>query len=109
MNALIQTEYDGKGHRHDLIFDDGFYITLLVHEVNKAEDLFLKDGTIPEPISTENIEFKIFQTIIKRQLGGGEMDKWNKIVNTCMGFSEDTFAGVHHMHTMEKIGTNHQK
>ena len=34
----------------------------------KADDFFLKYGTIPEPRSTENVEFKIIQTIIKIQL-----------------------------------------
>ena len=37
----------------------------------KVEDFFLKDGTIPDPSSTEKIYFNIFQTIIKRQLEGG--------------------------------------
>ena len=34
----------------------------------KVEDFFIKDITIPEPISTENVEFKIVQAIIKHQL-----------------------------------------
>ena len=75
----------------------------------KAEELLLKDGTIPDRSSTDNIEFNIVQTVIKRQLEGGETDKWNKIFNTCMGFSEDTFTGVHHLYTMEKERTNNQK
>ena len=83
-------------------------MNLLIHEVKNVEDLLLKYGTIPETISMENFEFKIFQTIIKRQLEGGETDKWNKIVNTCMGVSEETFTGVHHLYTTEKTCTNHQ-
>ena len=75
----------------------------------KADEFFLKDGTIPDPSSTDNVEFKIVQTIIKRQLEGGETDKRNKCFNTCVGFSEETFTGVHHLYTMEKTGTNHQK
>ena len=59
-------------------------MTLLIHEVKKADDLFLKDGTILDPSSTDNVEFKIVQTVIKRQLEGGETGKRNKIVNTCM-------------------------
>ena len=43
-------------------------MTLLIHEVKKVEDLLLKDGTIPDPISTENAQFKIVQTIVKHQL-----------------------------------------
>ena len=59
-------------------------MTLLIHEGNKAEDLFLKDGNIPDPRSTDNVDFKIVQTVIKRQLEGGETGNRNKIVNTCM-------------------------
>ena len=66
----------------------------------KEKDLLLKDGTILDQISTDNIEFKIVQTIIKLQLEGGETGKWNKIVNTCMVFYEETFYGsstsIHH-------------
>ena len=36
LNALIQIEDDGKGHRPDLIFDDGGYMTLLIHEGKKS-------------------------------------------------------------------------
>ena len=108
LNDLIWPEDDGKGHRPELIVYDGGHMTLLVYEGKKAEYLFLKDVTIPDPSSMENDEFKIVQTIIKRQLEGGEIDKWNKIVNTCMGVSEKTSTGVHHIYTMEKTGTNHQ-
>ena len=66
LNALIQPKDGGKGLRPDLIVDDGGDTNLLIHKSKKAEDLFLKGVTIPEPISTENVEFKIVQTIIKR-------------------------------------------
>ena len=68
LNDLIYLENDGKGHRPDLDVDDGSDMTLIIHEVKKAESLFLKYGTIPDPIFMYNAEFKIFQTIIKRQL-----------------------------------------
>ena len=84
-------------------------MTLLIHEGKKVEDLLLKDVTFPDPSSTYNVDFNIVQTIIKCQLEGGETGKWKKIVNLCMGVSEDTSTGVHHLYTMEKKGTNHQK
>ena len=105
---MIWSEDYGKGHRTDLIVDDGGDTTLLTHERKKEEDFPLKDGTIHDPVSTENIEFNIVQTIIKCQLEGGEKDKWNKKFNTCMVFSKDTFTGVHHMYNMENTGNNHQ-
>ena len=48
MNALIFPEDDGKGHRPDLIFYDWGGINLLIPGGEKAEDLFLKDGNIPD-------------------------------------------------------------
>ena len=72
-------------------------MTLRIHEGKKSKYLFLKDGTIPDPRSMDNCEFKIVQTNIKHQLEGGETDKWNKIVKMCMGFSEETSTGVHHL------------
>ena len=54
-------------------------MTLLTHEGKKTDDLFLKDGTILYPSSKYNVEFKIVQTIIKRQLVGGETDRWKKL------------------------------
>ena len=109
LNALIWLEDDGKGHRTELIVDDGVDTTLLIHEGYKEDDLFLKDGTIHEPRSTDNNEFNIVQTTIKRQLESGETDKRNKIANTCMGVSEDTSTGVNHLYTMDNTCIKHQK
>ena len=53
MNALIYAKYYGKGHRPDLIVYDGGDMNIPIHEGKKAEGLFLKDGTIPNRISTK--------------------------------------------------------
>jgi adenosylhomocysteinase len=68
-------------------------------------DQFLKDGTLPDPNSTDNAEFKIVLSILKRLLEAGETDKWNKIATRCFGVSEETTTGVHRLYTMEKTGT----
>jgi len=104
LNAVTWPDDDGKGHGMDIIVDDGGDMTLLIHEGKKAEDLFLKDGTLPDPSSTDNAEFKIVLTIIKRLLEAGETDKWNKMASRCMGVSEETTTGVHRLYTMEKEG-----
>ena len=104
LNAVTWPDDDGKGHGMDIIVDDGGDMTLLIHEGKKAEDLFLKDGTLPDPSSTDNAEFKIVLTIIKRLLLAGETDKWNKMASRCMGVSEETTTGVHRLYTMEKEG-----
>merc|ERR1711937_291646 len=105
LNALTWQDDDGKGQGPDLIVDDGGDMTLLIHEGKKAEDAFLKDGTLPDPSSTDNAEFKIVLTIIKRLLEAGETDKWNKIATRCQGVSEETTTGVHRLYTMEKNGS----
>jgi len=102
LSAVTWPEDDGKGHGCDIIVDDGGDMTLLIHEGKKAEDLFLKDGTLPDPTSTDNEEFKIVLTIIKRLLQEGITDKWNKMATRCMGVSEETTTGVHRLYTMEK-------
>jgi len=104
LSALTWPEDDGKGHGCDIIVDDGGDMTLIIHEGKKAEDLFLKDGTLPDPSTTDNAEFKIVLTIIKRLLEAGETDKWNKIATRCQGVSEETTTGVHRLYTMEKTG-----
>ena len=72
-------------------------MTIIIHEGKKVENLSLKDGTAPEPISTDNAELKIVETIIKHQLEDGETDKRKKIVNKNMGVSEQTSIGVCHL------------
>jgi len=102
LNAVTWPEDDGKGQGMDIIVDDGGDMTLLIHEGKKAEDLFLKDGTLPDPESTTNAEFKIVLSIIRRLLEAGETDKWNKIAKRCVGVSEETTTGVHRLYMMEK-------
>jgi len=104
LNAVTWQDDDGKGTGMDIIVDDGGDMTLLIHEGKKAEELFLKDGTLPDPTSTDNAEFKIVLTIIKRILLTGETDKWTKMAARCMGVSEETTTGVHRLYTMEKTG-----
>jgi len=105
LNTVTWPEDDGKGTGMDIIVDDGGDLTLLIHEGKKAEDAFNKDGTLPDPDSTDNAEFKIVLSIIKRLLEAGETDKWNKMAKRCMGVSEETTTGVHRLYTMEKNGS----
>lgn len=55
----------GPGEAPDLIVDDGGDATLLIHEGVKAEIAYAKDGTMPDPESTTNAEFKIVLTILR--------------------------------------------
>lgn len=102
LNAATWPVDDGKGDGCDVIVDDGGDLTLIIHEGKKAEDLFAKDGTLPDPNSTDNAEFKIVLGILRRLLESGVTDKWNKIAARCKGVSEETTTGVHRLYTMEK-------
>merc|ERR1712228_432092 len=63
------------------------------------------NGTLPDPESTDNDEFKIVLTIIRRLLESGEKNKWNLIADRCFGVSEETTTGVHRLYIMEKNGS----
>merc|ERR1740139_767591 len=105
LNAVTWPTSDAKGDGMDIIVDDGGYMTLLIHEGKKAEDVFLKNGTLPDPTSTDNAEMKIVLTILKRLLESGVTDKWNKMAVSCVGVSEETTTGVHRLYQMEKNGS----
>ena len=85
-------------HIHELLVDDGGGMTILIHKGKKEEDSFLKDGTIPDPSSTHDAEFKIVQTTIKRQLEGRYTDKRIKIVNTYGSFWGDPNVSSQYVH-----------
>ncbi|KAF6157544.1 hypothetical protein GIB67_004482 [Kingdonia uniflora] len=55
----------GPGGGPDMIVDDGGDATLLIHEGVKAEEEFEKSGKIPDPTSTDNVEFQIVLGIIR--------------------------------------------
>eukprot|EP00177_Eucheuma_denticulatum_P005893 GFKZ01010733.1.p1 GENE.GFKZ01010733.1~~GFKZ01010733.1.p1 ORF type:complete len:492 (+),score=81.95 GFKZ01010733.1:290-1765(+) len=85
---------DGSGP--DLIVDDGGDATLLIHEGFKAEVLFEKDGTLPDPESTDNAEFKIVLKTIRDGLESNPK-RWHNVVDKLVGVSEETTTGVHRL------------
>jgi len=98
LNA-ITWPMDSKGDGCDLIVDDGGDMTLLIHEGVKAEALYKKDGTLPDPNSTTNPEFKIVLGIIARELPK-QSDKWTRLAARMVGVSEETTTGVHRLYAM---------
>jgi len=101
MNAITWTTPDEKGDGPDMIIDDGGDMTLLIHEGKKAEDIFEKDGTVPDPASTDNAEFKLVLTMICRTLKS-DPKKWTKIADRFIGVSEETTTGVHRLYQMQE-------
>jgi len=104
LNACTWKEDDGKGLGPDIIVDDGGDMTMLIHEGVKAEKAYEKDGTLPDPDSTDNAEFKIVLTIIKRELPKNPK-RWHAYAERCVGVSEETTTGVHRLYQMEKEGS----
>jgi adenosylhomocysteinase len=102
--ALTWPEDDGKGNGPDVIVDDGGDMTLLIHEGYKAEKAFEKDGTLPDPESTDNAEFKVVLKLLRRELQR-DPKRWHKIVPRIVGVSEETTTGVHRLYEMEKKGS----
>lgn len=103
LNAITWTTPDDKGDGPDMIVDDGGDMTLLVHEGYKAEERYAKDGTLPDPNSTDNAEFKIVLSIIARELPK-QPDKWHKVAKRMFGVSEETTTGVHRLYAMSSAG-----
>jgi adenosylhomocysteinase len=92
---------DGEGA--DLLVDDGGDATLLIHEGVKAEAAFAKDGTLPDPDSTDNPEFKIVMQVIKDGLTK-DATKWTRMAERMVGVSEETTTGVKRLYDMQEAG-----
>ncbi|PSC73150.1 S-Adenosyl homocysteine hydrolase [Micractinium conductrix] len=98
--ALAWPNSDGP----DLLVDDGGDATLLIHEGVKAEEAFEKDGTRPDPTSTDNPEFQIVLRIIADGLDK-DIKKWRKMAAKLVGVSEETTTGVKRLYEMTASGT----
>jgi len=86
-----------------MIVDDGGDMTLLIHEGKKAEIAYAKDGTLPDPNSTDNAEFKIILQLIRRELPK-QPKKWHTLADRMIGVSEETTTGVHRLYVMADKG-----
>jgi adenosylhomocysteinase len=89
-----------------MLVDDGGDATLLIHEGVKAEALFAKDGTLPDPDSTDNPEFKIVLRLIRDGLAKNPQ-KWTKMAKQVVGVSEETTTGVKRLYEMQVGGGVH--
>merc|ERR1711907_495966 len=103
LSAITWPE-DEKGDGCDMIVDDGGDMTLLIHEGRKAEVAYEKDGTLPDPDSVDNPEFKIVLSIIKRELPK-QSTKWRRLAARMVGVSEETTPGVHRLYVMADKGS----
>merc|ERR1712165_593610 len=72
--------------------------------MGECEGKFAKDGTLPDPGSTTNLEFKCILQLLKDSV---QVDKtrYTRMAAKCKGVSEETTTGVHRLKEMAAKGT----
>merc|ERR1711988_661787 len=75
----------------------------LIHKGVEFETKFAKDGTLPDPNSTTNAEFKVVLQTIRDSIKA-DKTKWTRMAAHCKGVSEETTTGVHRLKDMAKKG-----
>ncbi|MCH8966040.1 MAG: adenosylhomocysteinase [Planctomycetes bacterium] len=87
-----------------LIVDDGGDATMLIHMGVEAEDAFAKDGTLPDPDSTDVEEMKVILALLREELQK-DPQRWHKVAEDMIGISEETTTGVHRLYQRQEAGT----
>merc|ERR1719252_471463 len=87
----------------DQLVDDGGDATLLIHKGKEFEAKFAKDGTLPDPNSTDNPEFKCVLQTLKDSIQQ-DKTKYTRMAAKCHGVSEETTTGVHRLKEMAAKG-----
>jgi len=87
----------------DFLVDDGGDATLLIHKGKEFEEKFAKDGSLPDPMSTDNAEFKCILQLLKDSIPQ-DKTKYTRMAAKCKGVSEETTTGVHRLKEMAAKG-----
>ena len=87
----------------DQLVDDGGDATLLVHKGKELEAKFAKDGSLPDPASTTNAEFKCVLQVLRDSIQA-DKTKYTRMAAKCKGVSEETTTGVHRLCEMAAKG-----
>merc|ERR1712137_180282 len=87
----------------DQLVDDGGDATLLIHKGKELEEKFAKDGTLPDPSSTDNAEYKCILQLLKDSIPA-DKTKYTRMAKACHGVSEETTTGVHRLKEMAAKG-----
>merc|ERR1712072_1245348 len=87
----------------DQLVDDGGDATLLIHKGKEYEEKFAKDGSLPDPASTDNPEFKCVLQLIRDSIQV-DKTKWSRYAKFIKGVSEETTTGVHRLKEMAAKG-----
>ncbi|RMD64054.1 MAG: adenosylhomocysteinase [Planctomycetota bacterium] len=86
-----------------IIVDDGGDATLLIHEGVKAEQRYAQDGSLPDPDSADNAEFRIVLATLRDKLQE-DPTFWTRMVGHIRGVSEETTTGVHRLYHLASKG-----
>merc|ERR1712028_288347 len=87
----------------DQLVDDGGDATMLIHKGKEFEEKFAKDGSLPDPASTDNAEFKCILQLLKESIPV-DKTKYTRMASKCQGVSEETTTGVHRLKEMAAKG-----
>jgi adenosylhomocysteinase len=87
----------------DQLVDDGGDATLLIHKGKEFEEKFAKDGSLPDPATTDNAEFKCILQLLKDSIPA-DKTKYTRMAAKCKGVSEETTTGVHRLKEMAAKG-----
>jgi len=87
----------------DQLVDDGGDATLLIHKGKEWEGKFAKDGSLPDPASTDNAELRVILQLLKDSIPL-DKTKYTRMAAKCKGVSEETTTGVHRLKEMAAKG-----
>jgi len=87
----------------DQLVDDGGDATLLIHKGKEFEEKYAKDGSLPDPATTDNAEFKCILQLLKDSIQV-DRTKYSRMAAKCKGVSEETTTGVHRLKEMAAKG-----
>merc|ERR1711953_694147 len=87
----------------DQLVDDGGDATLLVHKGKELEAKFAADGSLPDPNSTTNAEFKCILQLLKDSIPA-DKTRYTRMAAKLKGVSEETTTGVMRLKEMAAKG-----
>merc|ERR1711903_330554 len=74
-----------------------------IHGGKEFEEKHAKDGSLPDPNSTDNAEFKCILQLLKDSIPA-DKTKYTRMAAKCKGVSEETTTGVHRLKEMAGKG-----
>ncbi len=104
LQALTFEADENGSNGPTIIVDDGGDATLLIHEGVKAEEAFEKDGTLPDPSSTDNAEFQVVLELLKQKVQE-DPSFFRRMAPHIRGVSEETTTGVLRLYQSQQAGT----